>query len=1620
MADPESPGVPLDPTSAEARAWPRESVKLIASFGLDGSRRNNVMYIAPGILIHSCGDIVHFLDLKTMTYMFQHSVEGNGIGCVAVHPKRTHFCVCEKGVSPNIYIYAYPSMELYKTLVDGTERYFSGASFNFDGTQLATVGAHPDYLLTVWDWENELMILRSKAFSQEVFKVDFSRYFKGQLLTSGVGHARFWKMASTFTGLKLEGAIAKFGTVPISDIAAYFELRNSKVVTGTEMGTVLVWDDALVKCQLKRPGGDEVYCHQGMIEYLVLDEDARFMITAAADGYIRFWDLDWLEAANDGDDKLVCEIVPTKEVLVDPLCRIKGIVVEKDHWIIQDEGGALWRSDLPSFKMTRLLEFHAGPIVGLVSSPISHEMASAGSDGTVGVTGLACSGDGQVLASTSLDGSVFFFHCPNSFRPLGYTTVPGSITCLDWSPNSQILLVGCSNGMIKKISRPDTNNDTTKSFELKDLTITDLSFIRPKIPKKIPPRPRTPPSPPPPASKGDGEEAKGETRAESEALKDGVSTAEVESLGDPAVPLEIPLEPLPRIPTHPPEPIELDDPSGTTYPIRSIFYSNGNLNSFYVSTEGMATGFLFECHSEAGEVMGWTHWSKKPIKTIRMTHSRKYFVSGSDNGVVRIQMAPLPGQLMGNDDDSKYWEAGLHDAFYGVVTGAALSFDDQYLASVSEDGSFFIHTIHFIDEKPAAPEPFPPTIPDGDVEDVPGYMLSIEEWRRKAEQDEIDRLAKEAKMKLITQLEVIRNQVAVLLEENGAKERNQQLALEDFVIDFRLFKRLEEDTIAELEQARKELQWDSEKRNVGLRKLRSFFLDPIEVEHIVIHAFASVSQTSTFRVLKLTDEFKIALNEARRQGWMGKRSSVSDAQRKQTIRQDALKKKKKRDEESADEPGITKLEYRRRLLKQRIREWDDFLKTKPDLTWVADEDVEALDRAVNSKGDFKLKTNPGYVVPDDQYTNEKLKRNEIVLFQEAVHGVKMNFNNQFFVLRQKKKELRVVLLLKQNRVMEINKLLDSKDPLVPVPDFKREEQPEVREIVKQEDRDAHEAKIAAATAAALAAEGKSKEGGGLGVMTAGPKKTAEDPKPDPVVGTQRLDPKSQTKPKGKLRRKAEPPKIILSPLEESEKEANHIRLRHEKSKLESEMRKIITEFDDELERLRQEKYRLEVNMKCADLKALVMYEELKILRKLQTHEDALDMRCQAKLAEDADIVVKLAEHDLVVDAAQEEVQELTEQRDKLFAMWMQTNPPPDLNPAHGELHRMYIKKMRRPKKPKENPDDETEESDLDEVADDDEEEYEDEDFVELCPGNGDPALYKRMVAMRDRRCFLDYAIIDQGKIVDALLKEKGQIIKKKKAVASQLNGIESEIVKFQTLKQTSLNNVEVGLTLKMNQVEYMENGRLPEDLSRALVFALKEEQGLIDRLRAHGERKKSLKKLHKELKKMHADLQRERRAQEKKTKQTEAKYVESQMLKFGETLVDETLNIIMIKKDLQFLRDKLRNQEVGLIRELSVWHRRIERATDQLRSLTKENAAILHIVADLKEQMQSIHFDMTCRAATTYTDSLLEKQKAESDQNILSIKITKQDEMIQELKKSITRTKTVLPKVYPCDREQAR
>lgn len=58
-----------------------------------------------------------------------------------------------------------------------------------------------------------MILLKSKAFSQEVFNVSFCHFNEDGLITSGMGHIKFWKVSETFTGLKLQGEIAKFGQI---------------------------------------------------------------------------------------------------------------------------------------------------------------------------------------------------------------------------------------------------------------------------------------------------------------------------------------------------------------------------------------------------------------------------------------------------------------------------------------------------------------------------------------------------------------------------------------------------------------------------------------------------------------------------------------------------------------------------------------------------------------------------------------------------------------------------------------------------------------------------------------------------------------------------------------------------------------------------------------------------------------------------------------------------------------------------------------------------------------------------------------------------------------------------------------------------------------------------------------------------------------------------------------------------------------------------------------------------------------------------------------------------------------------------------------------------------------
>ncbi|CAD5123356.1 DgyrCDS11713 [Dimorphilus gyrociliatus] len=372
----------------EGSGLPADMLKLYHSFGYDCHKRCNLNLLDDNHLIWVAGNLAQIIDINTKELQYIRSTSGGAIGHVAVHPQKTFIAVAEKGVGPRIIIYEWPSLKMKRILRGGTEQSYAYVEFNPDGKLLASVGGDPDYMLTLWDWKNERTVLRSKAFSQDVFRVSFNSELPGQLTSAGTGHVRFWRMAKTFTGLKLQGQLGKFGKTEISDVEGYVELPDGKVLSGCEWGNMLLWDGGLIKVEICRK--NKKPCHVGPIQQIIMDEGE--LITVGLDGFIRVWNFETIDTADVSDEAAIFEMEPMNELRVGNHVHLRHLVktVSEDDsviWYAQDGNGGIWKLDL-SFSFTshapeKIMSYHAGEILGVSASPVSHLVATTGADKTV-------------------------------------------------------------------------------------------------------------------------------------------------------------------------------------------------------------------------------------------------------------------------------------------------------------------------------------------------------------------------------------------------------------------------------------------------------------------------------------------------------------------------------------------------------------------------------------------------------------------------------------------------------------------------------------------------------------------------------------------------------------------------------------------------------------------------------------------------------------------------------------------------------------------------------------------------------------------------------------------------------------------------------------------------------------------------------------------------------------------------------------------------------------------------------------------------------------------------------------------------------------------------------------
>ncbi|KAF4020757.1 hypothetical protein G4228_012725 [Cervus hanglu yarkandensis] len=1461
---------------------PLDLLTLVHSFGYDCRKRANLQLLESNTVMYIAGNQLIFLNLKTKEQTYLRSSSGIGIGVIGVHPDKTYFTVAEKGVFPKIIIYEYPSMRPYRILQDGTDLAYAYVDFNFDGTLLASVGGSPDHTLTIWNWKEEKPLLRTKAFSQEVFKVTFNPEDDEQLTTSGSGHIKFWAMALTFTGLKLQGSLGRFGKTATTDIEGYMELPDGKVLSGSEWGNMLLWEGGHIKVELSRAAGKP--CHQGPINQIMLDEGE--VITIGSDGCVRIWDFETIDTANVIDETGLLEIEPINELQVDKNVKLFSMIkmneVGNNFWLAQiSYGGAQITAGFED-GVVRILELYdpKGLTVFVGRKKVSDadiRLKQVFKPHTAAVTALAYDRDGEVLATGSKDKTVFFFEVERDYKPIGYITTPGPICQLTWSSSSHpesTLLIICEDGYVLEAPFPaikeEEEDHDVVSYEIKDMCLKYFHFtsVKSKILRLIEIERRK-------KQKELKEKEKQERRKrlETEMGED----VEKELQGEEEEEEEEEEEPLPEI--------------------------------FVPST---ACHILCGFYSEPGKF--WI--SLRKTLDLLLTESFK--------GNIQFKGANLSFLLLQ----------------FGIET-----------------------------------EPIPE-----DIEDPKAY--SIENARRKREHDKLMKEVEEIKAGKREQIKALRNQLQKLLQMNEELPKHMQFKRTDFDLDSKIRAEIGKKTANKIQRVEKELAWEKEKHQLGLKKLQNRFRDSLESDTIVVHAIQSDHKISSYRLMKPSkySKTKRASQSERRPSKFerfekegtGRKDSQRDTGGSISVPEESVieKGKKFRPKTLSEIMVENQIEKTRKLIlkaeraqmkiQQRKKEWEELYKSKPDDDYEDPKDVQAIKEAQLFMGDFNLKTASDYKIPEHMRINAAKKEEELGYLDSMAYSKKMHMNKSIISLRDLKVAVieEIQCLVQELKTIQLTLPISKHLPIPQVPQIYPEEVPEKRfqyddetllafkqQQVKSQDEKARQVEQTAFAGSA----------GGFLRLSSG--KEGDLTTRDSLSRASKASTFSLDLPKFTEFETADPTDVELEIMKREE--IKHVYMQQY---LINRIKELIVTFDAELRLLRHQKLKLDIQMKLSDLHHVTLFQEMLLLKNFEKQENILQERVNSLDKEEQDMQWKINETLKEMEEKKNEVAKLQDQEKALYAGFQTALG--ENNKFANFLMKVLKKRIKRVKKKEVEGDvdeeEESEESSEEESSLESDEEgsgSEDEVFDDsICPTNCDMGLFELALQLREKRLDIEEALVEEKKMIDNLKKEHDTLSKKVKIVATNLNAAEEALEAYQREKQQRLNELLVVIPLKLHQIEYVLFGELPSDLSGSLVFSNRSLGRLQERIVQLHEENSKQKRLNKECRERRKQLIREKREMAKTIQKMEETVSQLMISKFGRVINLEALQTLSVNTTLEELKIKKLRKELSNIKEMKMWEEKIAQVRWELMMKTKEHTKKLHQMNDLcieKKQLDS-------------------------------------------------------------------
>lgn len=479
---------------------------------------------------------------------------------------------------------------------------------------------------------------------------------------------------------------------------------------------------------------------------------------------------------------------------------------------------------------------------------------------------------------------------------------------------------------------------------------------------------------------------------------------------------------------------------------------------------------------------------------------------------------------------------------------------------------------------------------------------------------------------------------------------------------------------------------------------------------------------------------------------------------------------------------------------------------------------------------------------------------------------------------------------------------------------------------------------------------------------------------------------------------------------------------------------MINTFDEEIKEMQKEKYRLESDLKNAEMKLVLYFEELILLKSMEGRDQELT-KALAKCRQDKgqilreinEISKQLREKKVAIDGIKAREEDLMVKFHDLC---------PEGSDKYDEIRKFFEKiiKRRNNRKPKDKGDaeeDDDDDADQEEEVEEEEEDEEDENNVVSLPQEE----YKidEIEKLRDDRITLYDEKEDIMQFINNLEQQRKKLEVKEKNIKSELEDTEEEIQDFQKEKMAKLNQLEVSVVLKVKQLQNLEPDYnlvekwrqirekeieakqmelqqhegdasmedqqklqqlmeeedwrgyfLPKELKDSILFTRTQLLQLINRKRELDEEQINLDKQFKEYKRDHNQKKKEIKENEKIRAAKEREYNERQMLRFGNLVDLDNLEISGPSNAVLELQNKFQKTEKKCIKMIEEAEAEMEKTQRDLTQSIKNNTNLLNLIRQLGEEQLQLNrnLDSTNKAIFVDEDDEDKKNMLEEKQKL--------------------------------------